>query len=217
MVVEPDPLVRELLTASLEIHQPAWRVESVANAARAASRLAAPPQPDLLILDLALPEPSRGVELVRQVRRRAQRLPVLLLTAAPEQAWRQGLDVDAMLVKPPDMGLLLPRVERLLALHRGSVVRGIALATLLQMIEAEQKSCTLTVAAGGESGRLWVRGGRLVAADTRERQGREAFFEMLEWPAPVVEVVDRCERPAGGGQGLQELLLEHAIAKDHRR
>lgn len=215
LVVEPDPLVRELLTAGLELHQPAWLVEALPDPAAAAARLAASAPVDLLVLELALPDPRRGAALVQQVRSRSHRLPVLVLTAAPEEAWRRSLDIDALLVKPPDMDQLLPRVERLLALHKGSVVRGIGLSTLLQMLEVERKDCTLHVADGHANGRIWVLGGRLAGAETRRLRGREAFFEMLDWAAPVVEVIDRCERPASSEQGLQELLLEHAIAKDH--
>jgi DNA-binding response OmpR family regulator len=215
LVAEPDPLVRELLTAGLELHQPAWRVESAASAEEAADRLAGSPTVDLLILELALPDAPRGVALVQQVRKRPLRLPVLVLTAVPEVAFRRGLDVDAMLVKPPDIAQLLPRVDRLLAANHGSVVRGIALATVLQMIEVEKMDCTLTVATAGENGRVWLRRGRLAGVETRRRRGREALFEMLDWPLPVIDVVDRCDRPSGTEQSLQELLLEHAIAKDH--
>jgi len=215
LVVEPDALVRELLTAGLALHQPAWRIEAVATAEEATARLGSPRPVDLLILEPAFPDARRGAALVDQVRERAARLPILLLTGAPEVAWRRGLDADAMLVKPPDMDQLLPRVERLLALHRGSVVRGIGLPTLLQMLEVERKDCTLTVSAEGEGGRLWVRGGRLLRAETRLLLGRDAFFAMLEWRSPVVDVVDRCELASGSDENLQELLLEHAIAKDH--
>jgi DNA-binding response OmpR family regulator len=215
MLVEPDALVREMLTASLELHEPAWRVEAFETADSAAVRLAGHGSPDLVLLELAAPDPRRGTALLQQIRGRATRLPVLLLTAAPEEAWRRALDVDAVLMKPPDMDVLLPRVERLLALHRGSVVRGIALGTLLQMLEVERKDCTLTVSGGGESGRLWIRGGRLQRAEAQGRRGRAAFFAMLDWPAPVVDVLERCDVEEGDATRLQELLLAHAIEKDH--
>ena len=215
LVVEPDALVRELLTAGMALHQPAWRVEALASADEAAARLGQARPLDLLILEPAQRDSRRAAALLQLARTRTPRLSVMLLTNAPEEAWRRGLDADAMLVKPPDMDQLLPRVERLLALHRGSVVRGIGLPTLLQMLEAERKDCTLSVAAAGEAGRLWVSSGRLVRAETRLLLGRDAFFAMLDWRSPVVEVVDRCELAGGSDENLQELLLEHAIAKDH--
>lgn len=214
LLVEPDALVRELLTASLQLHRPGWRVEAVADPDAAGRRLADGPPVDLLMLEPALPDARRGAALVQQVRGRATRLPILLLTALPEEAWRRGLDVDAVLVKPPDMDQLVLRVERLLALHRGSIVRGIALGSLLQMLEIERKSCTLAVDGPAASGCLWVRDGRLAHAETRLRRGRDAFFEMLDWSSPVVHVADRCELPAGRVESLQQLLLEHAIARD---
>jgi DNA-binding response OmpR family regulator len=220
LLVEPDALVRELVGAGLELHHPGWRVEALATFPEARSRCAASGPLDLVILELRLPDPRRGVELVRALRAREARVPILVLTAAPEEAWRRGLDVDAVVVKPADMDQLLSRVERLLVMYRGSVVRGIGLPTLLQMLEAERKSCTLQVAAGGRHGRLWMREGVLAGAEAGTRSGRAALFAMLDWSDPVIEVLERGDtqltaRDRSMRDGLQSLLLDHAVEKDH--
>ncbi len=71
---------------------------------------------DLIILDLMIEELD-GFEVARQVRRRDQRLPILMLTARTAQQDRvHGLEVgaDDYLVKPFHLRELLLRVQRML-------------------------------------------------------------------------------------------------------
>ena len=97
-----------------------------------------------------------------------------------------------------------------------SVVRGIGLPTLLQMLEAERKSCTVQVAAAGRHGRLWMRDGVLAGAESGMQRGRAALFAMLDWSEPVIEVLERCDAPQSMRESLQSLLLDHAVEKDHQ-
>ena len=71
---------------------------------------------DLLLLDLGLPR-KQGLEVLRGLRARKQRLPVLIATARDAVAERiAGLDAgaDDYLVKPYDLDELLARVRALL-------------------------------------------------------------------------------------------------------
>lgn len=102
LVVDDDPellnLVRVLLTR--------LNVESVnaVNAASAAQILKSPPLPDLIILDMMLPDIS-GIEFLKQIRAKSafETIPVLILSALidPEQI-RVALDAgaDRYLTKP---------------------------------------------------------------------------------------------------------------------
>jgi DNA-binding response OmpR family regulator len=71
---------------------------------------------DLIILDLMIEELD-GLEVARQVRRKDQKLPILMLTARSTQQDRvQGLEVgaDDYMVKPFHLRELLLRVRRML-------------------------------------------------------------------------------------------------------
>lgn len=78
-------------------------------------------QPDLMIVDVALPKKS-GFELCFDVKRtpHGQRMPVLLMSAVfrdtdhAEAYAKQSLRAEAYLTKPFDLSLLLARVEALL-------------------------------------------------------------------------------------------------------
>jgi DNA-binding response OmpR family regulator len=75
---------------------------------------AAPRPPDLMLLDLMLPDMSGG-EILAEVRRepRWAKMPVVIVSASGRDAQaRFGLDVDAVLRKPVELDDLLATVAR---------------------------------------------------------------------------------------------------------
>ncbi len=88
--------------------------------------------PDLLVLDLNLPEMD-GMEVLREVRNRWPMLPVLVLTARSRtedlvNGFEQG--ADDFLVKPFSMKELLARIKRLLNRRCASVPKSAPSNTL---------------------------------------------------------------------------------------
>jgi len=77
LVVEDDPTLRELLSASLRFA--GFAVSSTATGAEALEAAAAQ-RPDLMVLDVMLPDLD-GFEVLRRLRAGGERLPVLFLTA----------------------------------------------------------------------------------------------------------------------------------------
>jgi two-component system response regulator QseB len=97
---------------------------------------------DLILLDIRLPDGS-GLDILRELRRSADKTPVLMLTALNATADRvRGLDLgaDDYLVKPFEMSELCARIR---ALHRRSL--GIAKTLLvIHGITVDPASHTLT-------------------------------------------------------------------------
>lgn len=123
LVVDDDPEIRSLACALLR--RSGCEPVEAETATAAARFLRDQPPPDLLILDLMLPEVS-GVEFLRQLRAKSMfaQLPVLVLSSMiePEQI-REALNAGAdRYVTKPYMGTnLIPAVQDLL--RSGRLVR----------------------------------------------------------------------------------------------
>jgi len=112
LVVEDDPLLGDATQAGLR--QAAFTVDWVTDGAAAATRLATESF-SAVVLDLGLPRLS-GLDLLRQMRRRGSRVPVLILTARDATTDKiTGLDAgaDDYMIKPFDLGELAARLRAL--------------------------------------------------------------------------------------------------------
>jgi two-component system response regulator MprA len=125
LVVEDEPSISGFVRRGLIFE--GYQVELAETGREALERIRDTP-PDLVILDLMLPEVD-GMEVARRVRAVEQaeqrpNVPILMLTARDSVHDRiAGLDVgaDDYLVKPFDFDELLARVRALLRRSQGSV------------------------------------------------------------------------------------------------
>lgn len=124
LVVEDDAAIASLISTALETR--GW-VPLVAGTAATAIALAAERSPQVILLDLGLPD-ADGIEVVRRVRTWSEGLPIIVVSARGEDADKIGaLDAgaDDYLVKPFSVGELLARVRVALrrAGHEGAEAR----------------------------------------------------------------------------------------------
>lgn len=116
LVVEDDPPIRRFLRASLSAHD--FDVEECETIRDALVRAVNPP-PDLVILDLGLPD-GDGTEVIRRIREWSA-LPILVLSARGQESDKiAALDAgaDDYLTKPFGVGELLARIR--VALRRSA-------------------------------------------------------------------------------------------------
>jgi len=114
LLVEDDPLVAEVVTGLLRM-----RGHAVVAAGHALAALTALARPgtQLMLLDLDLPG-MEGLSLLRLVRQRDHRLPVLVLTARREpdlEATVAAAGADGLLHKPLQGGALHAAIQRIMA------------------------------------------------------------------------------------------------------
>jgi DNA-binding response OmpR family regulator len=121
LVVEDDATLRMVIQDNLESE--GYQVEAAADGTSAA-RLTQRAAPDLIVLDLMLPD-CDGLELFPILRLRGQ-VPIIILTARTQQAEKlKGLHLgaDDYMTKPFDPQELLARIRALLRRTRPSVSR----------------------------------------------------------------------------------------------
>lgn len=118
LLVEDDPMIGESVGQGLR--QDGFAVDWARDGCAAELALESTAY-DLLLLDLGLPR-REGLEVLRGLRRRRHRVPVLVITARDAVADRvKGLDAgaDDYLVKPFDLDELGARIRALLRRQSG--------------------------------------------------------------------------------------------------
>lgn len=113
LIIDDDEKITSMLQRGLAFE--GYRV-AVANVAQQGLQLIAEDEPDLVILDVMMPQID-GWEVCRRIRNSGSRIPILMLTARDDIQDRvKGLDLgaDDYLVKPFAFEELLARIRALL-------------------------------------------------------------------------------------------------------
>ena len=129
LIVEDDSVFADALMHTLR--EQGYAVQCVYSGPAADEALLAG-QFDLVLLDIGLPGID-GFELLTRIRRREQKVPVLILTARDALCDRvKGLDLgaDDYLGKPVDMPELVARVRAVTRRYHGSAGNDITLGVL---------------------------------------------------------------------------------------
>ena len=148
LLVEDDTMIGEAVLDLLRAEHYAvdW-VRDGEMAGTAAKSL----QYDLVLLDLGLPRRD-GLEVLRELRARKDRVPVLIATARDSVQQRvQGLDAgaDDYILKPYDMDELLARIRALLRRASGRAEpvyehMGVSINTATREVSAQGKPVVLS-------------------------------------------------------------------------
>ena len=119
LVVEDDREIRALIQSSLSVE--GFEVQTAVSLSEASALVRHSP-PDVIVLDLGLPD-GDGVELVQEVRKR-HTLPIIVVSARHQEAQKIRLldaGADDYLTKPFSVAELLARI-RVALRHRGTAL-----------------------------------------------------------------------------------------------
>jgi len=145
---------------------------------------------DLVLTDLRMPEMD-GFALVAWMNNTAPDVPVFTMSgydAVDAAAKLQGLGGIECFAKPLDARAVLTRLSDALSQSVRGHVQNVSLASFLQLLEMERKSCTLTINCDDKRGVLLVQKGVLVGAHTGELQGQTAAIAIIAWPCPSIAI-----------------------------
>lgn len=174
---------------------------------------------DLLVTDLKLPVMD-GFELLAWVSRQQPQMPVIVMTAfgtAEIEARLLKMNALQYLEKPLDLEMLREGIVNGLKEVTKSYIRGITLATFLQLMGAEQKNCTLKVSVGEQCGYLYIRRGELIDAEYADVQGEAAAMEIVIWENAEIEMDGVCRRQHQTiGLSMEHLLIEAFRRNDEK-
>ena len=126
LVLVADDSIDNLTIISLDLQQNGYRVATATNGEEAV-RVAAMINPDLILMDLAMPGID-GLESTRQIRltEDLKDIPVIALTAFSTDGFRRAAHqtgFDGYLTKPVDFTRLHDLMRRLIGLYRSSRTR----------------------------------------------------------------------------------------------
>ncbi len=172
LVVEDDNDLTYLITRNLEVE--GYEVACAADGVEALEAFRRT-NPDLVVLDLMLPRRS-GLEVLRDIRREREQVPVIILTArsgVSDRVLGLKLGADDYVTKPFEMVELLARIEAVL--RRTVDAEEVARLVLDDILIDFER---LTAERGGEPLALSSREFKLIRA-LAEHRGRPLSREAL--------------------------------------
>lgn len=217
LFVDPDDLLVEMIESGLALSRPRWGVIATRHPAEALEVLARHLDLDAIITEVVFDRsPVVGRRFVDEVGDRWPDIPIFAMTSLDSDATR-GLDTAEYIAKPPDMDFLVSRIDRAIRRQRESQVRGISLTTFLQILELDQKTCTVVVSHRGRVGEVYFQDGKLVQARLDGLEGKEALFGMLSMHEHSLRVIDKCDADREIRASLSSLLMEWSVREDHTK
>ena len=174
-------------------------------------------QIDIMIADKEMPEMD-GVRLLSSVRRSNPDMKLILMTWQPTPELKKevsALGLAGFVEKTLDMQTALKTIQQRIHSRPMGQIDGFSTAAFLQMIELEEKTCTLKVHSGDQSGVLFFQKGQLIAAETGSLQNEEAAYDIINWKDASIKVdhVDR-KKEAHINRPLIYILMEAARKQD---
>jgi CheY-like chemotaxis protein len=157
---------------------------------------------DLLVTDLHMPG-ADGFELIAHVSRHHPGLPILALTASSDpETTRHAHQRGALgvLHKPIPVPELHARMAAALEARMAGRITGVTVASFLQLVELDRKSCRLQVSSAGRVGELVIAGGTIREARAGALSGASAAEEISRWdPATIAITPGRVQGPSSPG------------------
>jgi two-component system KDP operon response regulator KdpE len=141
LVIEDDREIRTLVQSALALE--GFEVQTAVTLSEASALLQHSP-PDLVILDLGLPD-GDGLQLVQQVRRQSS-LPIVVVSARHQEAQKIALldaGADDYLSKPFSVAELLARM-RVALRHRGTALAAAVTEHVLDDLRVDLVTRTVT-------------------------------------------------------------------------
>jgi len=184
LIVDDEIMTLKVFKKGLEKYEDKFEVLTATNGEEAIEVLKRKPI-SLLVTDLEMPKLG-GLELLAYMNENHPQVPCIVMTGhrSPEIKRRaEEEDILDYLEKPVDYNnlasLIIGGLDRV---EKGAFQTGVAVTSLLQLIDMEQKTCTLEVSLDKEKkGFFYLYDGLPYDARYGDMKGEDAAFQMIGW------------------------------------
>lgn len=175
---------------------------------------------DMMVLDLTMPVMD-GIQLLAELHNKNIWLPVLILTGRQiDEKDKPYIEfgIVEFMNKPANMNELREKIAKILeARANRDVIHGLSLATILQVLEMEQKTGVLSIHLEKEDGHLFFKDGIVADIEVKglsPKDAMQAFLNFDNWERGIsIEyVLHRKENRIN--KSLTEMLLDSSRLSD---
>ncbi len=219
LFVDDDRILRRLIQKKYEKHKDTFCVITAEDGLDAVKKLEEHTI-SLVSTDLQMPNMD-GFALLAHLSEKYPDIPVIVLTGhSTEKAKMIAKKRGAVgyLEKPFKVEDLANKIKAVLKKEsEGGVLQTIPLEMFIQLIEMEQKTCTIRVLEkkSDKLGVLFFREGDLLDARFRALQGKAAAYEIFSWDKVTLSIQDDCSVTEKKiEEDLQAILFDAIRLKD---
>ena len=188
-----------------------------ADHTKQAARLLCMIEIDLLVTELAMPGID-GLQLLRFLKKKFPKIPAMVMADNFSRKTRlllERMNISGLFKKPVNMDELIDGIFNELDISDTGRIHGISLASFLQLIDLERKTCTLTIKSSKKTGYIFCKDGEVIGAETGNIKGKKALYQMMFWTKATIEINDYCRKTEREIDiPLMYLLMESHRVKD---
>jgi CheY-like chemotaxis protein len=222
LIVDDDQEMLLSLKDGLEKYNESFSIMMANDGQSALDKLKTNPF-SLVVTDLKMPK-INGFAVLAHIMEHYPEIPVIIITAygTPELEKRSQEGGAVGWIEKPFMvdDLAKKIITTLRKESEGGTLHGVSSGMFLQLIEVEQKSCTirLTDKTSGQNGVLFFKDGELLDARTNNLQGKNAALDIFSWDNVTLSIQNDCPIKEKKIQGeLQAILLDAMRIKDENK
>lgn len=157
-----------------------------------------------------------GPSFAVHVSRMKPAVPYIILSARPIHELPAQVRPRNVMFLPVQMDVLLERCRHDMIDKGGEMLSGISMDVALQVLHQEGKTGLMRVEAESLRGVLVMRQGQIVFAETQEKLGREALFDLLATRKMTLRVIssETDSIQANIHEPFDNLLLQWSVHRD---
>ena len=210
LIVDHDPIILQTIAGLLKSQGGMLGILTAGSSRRALAIIGEQPV-HIVITGLKMPEID-GFELLARISENHPSIRVIVMTNNASPMFRAKIKQMPTAIhfdQALDLNLLTKRIFTELQIDYGGQVRGIHLSSFLQMIELEERTCTMQITAKGKTGYLYLLEGSMIDARFDALEGKAAALQILTWENVVIDLdYSDLNRPRKINAPLMGLLIE---------